>query len=268
MNSVSASIAYSFDPFLDSMWRADGGQPALQEQLNSETDALDQARKTMKQLIRDHRERQRDLVTRFNAKLDTSDNMNPNMRLDEKKVTRQMGTARAISGSLDLLQGMYLDQVVDLKRLRPVCDRPHAPSLIRFIRGAELWAKVWKVDGGEYIVPFYGFTCSEKSLPILVSPYFENGNAIDFVDAHPDVDHRALIMDIAKGLTVLHMMQPQPIAHGGLRGMNVKILVTGRSTIRALLSDFGLSKLMSDLCEEPVSMMSRVGEYPRWFAPS
>ncbi|KDQ64699.1 hypothetical protein JAAARDRAFT_28343 [Jaapia argillacea MUCL 33604] len=252
LKDVSTSIAASFE--------------ALQKYVGSETSAHALARETMEKLILENRENQQVLVTIFNAELDTSGDMTPTgMKLEEKDFTQQPEPVCAISASLDLLQGIYLDQVVDLKRLRPVNDRSRA--LPRFIREARLWAKVWEVDGGERTVPFYGFICNEGSLPMLVSPYFEHGNAIDYVNDHPDVDHRALVLDIAKGLSVLHAMQPNPIAHGGLRGMNVKILVTGRSTVRALLSDFGLSKLITDLGEESFSMISRVEEYPRWFAP-
>ena len=66
----------------------------------------------------------------------------------------------------------------------------------------------------------------------------ENGDAVSYVNKHPDVNRRRIVRRIAEGLRLLHTYDP-PIAHGDIKGANILINDKGDP----LLADFGLSKV-------------------------
>ncbi|KDQ56561.1 hypothetical protein JAAARDRAFT_132080, partial [Jaapia argillacea MUCL 33604] len=70
------------------------------------------------------------------------------------------------------------------------------------------------------------------------------------------------IMDIAQGLRALHSFDP-PIGHGNLRGASVMI----DEGPRAMLADFGLSKLLESADCEPFSAVGLADDPARWLAP-
>lgn len=87
------------------------------------------------------------------------------------------------------------------------------------------------------ILPLMGF-CVEP--PMMITDLVEGGNLRQFLEAR-DWDQnlgRRFLLDIAQGMNYLHSMN---ILHGDLKSVNV--LIDGN---RALITDFGLSKMRSD----------------------
>ncbi|KDQ64697.1 hypothetical protein JAAARDRAFT_201996 [Jaapia argillacea MUCL 33604] len=224
-----------------------------------------EAMETMQNRLGENKEMQEGLAKNLAALLEASGGILPNLELSHGEVARSTAEPIALSPSVDLMQGIYLrKEVVSLKRLRNT--QSDSAALKHFVREAKLWGSVLEVDQGQYIVPFYGYVRNDGPFPYLVARYMPDGNAIDFVQAHPEVDHRALIRDIAQGLRVLHSMEPEPIAHGNVRGANVMIRAGTGTRVTALLADFGLSKIVADVAV-PFSITSKFDASYRWFAP-
>ncbi|KAF9550051.1 kinase-like protein [Agrocybe pediades] len=103
--------------------------------------------------------------------------------------------------------------------------------------------------------------------PAMVMQWYENGSATDYLaKKNPNADRIQLILDVARGLAYLHTLQPRPIVHADLKGNNVLITDEGR----AVLSDFGLSKVVEDLGRPTGFTLSNpdVAAGPlRWQAP-
>ncbi|KII95384.1 hypothetical protein PLICRDRAFT_99108 [Plicaturopsis crispa FD-325 SS-3] len=162
---------------------------------------------------------------------------------------------------LDVWEGIYLNrEKVAIKMLRAVRCGPDA--LRRFKREVDIWGKVWNLDQGQHILPFYGFCQNDGPYPYMVSPWQSNGSAIKYVKKYPHVDHMQLIRGIGEGIRILHTMDP-PIAHGEVRGLNIMINQFGQP----LLSDFGVSRMVEDMTGVPFTHSTGVNESYRWFAP-
>ncbi|KDQ57135.1 hypothetical protein JAAARDRAFT_78967 [Jaapia argillacea MUCL 33604] len=169
---------------------------------------------------------------------------------------------RAVWGkaNMDVWEGLFLGQEkVALKAIR--LPNLNEKALRRLRRERSVWAAVYKVDKGKYILPLYG-SFVELGFTYLVSPLMSNGNANEYVKANPDMDHRRLIKEITQGIRVLHTME-QPIVHGDLKGSNIIIGPDGN----ALIADFGLSKMVDDIAGSVSFTQSQgVSESYRWFA--
>lgn len=99
----------------------------------------------------------------------------------------------------------------------------------------------------------------------MVMQWHQNGSASDYLKnrCYSEVDRLALVLDVARGLKYLHTLK-SPIVHGDLKGNNVLITDDGR----AVLSDFGLSKVMEDLIGPTGFTPSNPEVGPlRWQAP-
>jgi serine/threonine protein kinase len=102
----------------------------------------------------------------------------------------------------------------------------------------DVWSKLWDSDRGRHILPFYGWCQTDGPYPYVVSPWQANGTAIDYVKKNAFINHKQLVLGIARGVEVLHTMNP-PIIHGEIKGEHIQVGATGNP----LLSDFGLSKV-------------------------
>jgi len=71
------------------------------------------------------------------------------------------------------------------------------------------------------------------------------------------------VRDVASGLGYLHHTLKPPIVHGDLKGNNV--LVT--EDFHAVLSDFGLSRVIGDLVGPSANTTGAIGGSVRWQAP-
>ncbi|KZT22652.1 kinase-like protein [Neolentinus lepideus HHB14362 ss-1] len=131
----------------------------------------------------------------------------------------------------------------------------------RFVREAGIWLATWQQDRGKYLVPFYGYCITDTRGPYMVSPYYPQ-TAENYVKQVIGIDHLGLLRDVAKGLEVLHGMDPQVI-HGSVKGSNIFI---GRDGT-ARLGNFGFSKLMEDVMGEPYTATGNAEAEVRWRPP-
>ncbi|KAF8621339.1 hypothetical protein AX15_007872 [Amanita polypyramis BW_CC] len=108
----------------------------------------------------------------------------------------------------------------------------------RFIREANTWGTLHR-DRHENILELLGIlNWNVPSAKIaLVSPYQENGTILKYIKNNPEVDRKALVMHIARGLQHMHC---RGIVHGDLKANNVLISKSGV----ALIADFGQSRIL------------------------
>ncbi|KAF7370027.1 TKL/TKL-ccin protein kinase [Mycena sanguinolenta] len=161
------------------------------------------------------------------------------------------------------LVGLYLGrEKVAIKVVRAVAADERA--LHRFHRECDIWKNLWNIDKGRHIVPFYGYCSNDGPFPYMVSPWQANGNVLDYVKTHDNlnIDYKQLVKDIASGVQVLHSFSP-PVIHGDLRAFNIVIDAAGRP----LISDFGLSRIVEDITGMPYTQTRGVDDSYRWYSP-
>ena len=52
-----------------------------------------------------------------------------------------------------------------------------------------------------------------KTVPAIATPYYRNGNIIDYVRRHPNVDRLNLVCEAASAFTYIHL---KDIVHGNI----------------------------------------------------
>ncbi|KDQ50227.1 hypothetical protein JAAARDRAFT_200121 [Jaapia argillacea MUCL 33604] len=107
------------------------------------------------------------------------------------------------------------------------------------------------------IVPVFGLS-EFKGRLCMVSEWMPNGNLLDFVKKHSDVNRVKLITDLAAGLQYVHSCG---LVHGDVKSLNVLI----DSAHRARLADFGESSMTHKDLTTTTQLDSRGS--PRWWAP-
>lgn len=204
-----------------------------------------------------HRGLQQNLLTMQR----TSGQLLPKVELRHGEVRRVSSNPVGGSAAFDIWQGEYLGQEkCAIKVVRGIEVTPKIRD--RFLREVGIWRKVWEMDKGEYMLPFWGACLTDGPYPYMVSPWMPYGDAITYVNKYPYVNRKKIIRRIAEGLRLLHTYTP-PIAHGDIKGANILIDEKGNP----LLADFGLSKMMEDLTGMPFTQSRGVSESYRWFAP-
>ncbi|KAG0705465.1 kinase-like domain-containing protein [Suillus ampliporus] len=191
----------------------------------------------------------------------SSHSLLPNMNLKRGEVKRIGQYAVKGTGSADIWEGYYLnEEKVAIKILRAVhCD---PQTLRRFKREVDIWKRVWEVDRGVNVLPFYGFCQNDGPFPYVVSPWMVNGTVDEYIRKYPTIDHRALIKGICEGVNVLHSMTP-PIVHGDLKASNIVVDGNGNP----MLADFGFAKVLEDVTGVNFTMSAGVSNSQRWLAP-
>ncbi|KAJ8077723.1 hypothetical protein PM082_002156 [Marasmius tenuissimus] len=171
--------------------------------------------------------------------------------------------AVARTATIDIYRGRYLQgPTVAIKVVRAV--EGDEDTMRRFLREADMWEKIWNIDKGTYILPFYGFSQADERRPYIVSPWQENGTALVYVKKNDArVDYRKLILNIAHGIRVLHCLMDFPVVHGDIQAANILIDNGGNP----LLADFGLSKMVEDMTGVPLTQSNKGTNLYRWFAP-
>ncbi|KDQ10340.1 hypothetical protein BOTBODRAFT_115883, partial [Botryobasidium botryosum FD-172 SS1] len=126
---------------------------------------------------------------------------------------------------------------------------------------------VWERLDHPHILPLLGLYTHGLST-YMVSPWMDNGDALDYVQNNPQVDYwawlnpmTAKLLQIAEGVGYLHTLSP-PVVHGDLKAVNIFISVAGD----AYIGDFGLSQATSPEIEENSTSWNIAG-HPRWQAP-
>lgn len=117
-----------------------------------------------------------------------------------------------------------------LKRPRGTGE-PGSPSYRHLLKEAALW----KAARHPNVLQFLGAWEANNTV-YLVSPFLDNGTVVQYFVDHPNADRTKFILDIARGLSYLHVHN---IVHGDIKGNN--ILVT--PDVDAVLADFGLAKV-------------------------
>ncbi|KAK0447351.1 kinase-like domain-containing protein [Desarmillaria tabescens] len=160
----------------------------------------------------------------------------------------------------DVWKGKWWDQVegkeraVAVKLLRLVMVQNEKEKLFKRLHAEVL---TWHYLCHRNVSQLYGIMQSETSVG-MVSAWCEHGTIRHYLKSvNPKADRMKLMHQIASGVAYLHDFRPT-IIHGDLKGSNILIDHQGY----AIISDFGLSKVMSDF-----SASSFFAGSMRWMAP-
>ncbi|KAG8918475.1 hypothetical protein FRC02_002343 [Tulasnella sp. 418] len=96
----------------------------------------------------------------------------------------------------------------------------------------------------------------------IMSSWQNQGNALDYICSNDMVDKLKLISDIVAGLCYLHTREP-PIVHGDLKLDNILI----GDDYTAMLTDFGLSRIMDETPETTLTTSSLIRGSIYFLAP-
>ncbi|KAF8959879.1 kinase-like domain-containing protein [Flammula alnicola] len=100
-----------------------------------------------------------------------------------------------------------------------------------------------------------------SKIPSLVLPYYQNGNATEYLKRHSTASALHLLVGVASALSFLHSQSP-PITHGKLQGSNILISDAGEP----LLTDIGMRNLPYPQDLTMASTHESLQEV-RWMAP-
>ncbi|KAF5357130.1 hypothetical protein D9756_006790 [Leucocoprinus leucothites] len=169
------------------------------------------------------------------------------------------GTQVTGGGFSDIYRGRAGQQTLCLKVVRLFQKSESKDLLKMYAKEAVLWGNAHHPN----IVPFYGIFFRDKAQKqvCLVSPWFLNGNLIEYLKSNPSKPRLLYIKDVSLGLEYLHN---QGFVHGDLKGVNVLVDEFGR----ACLTDFGLSSIRSDdNIAQSIATSTAQGTTPHWAAP-
>ncbi|TDL27047.1 kinase-like protein [Rickenella mellea] len=148
---------------------------------------------------------------------------------------------------------------VAIKTLKlQIVGQPNVKLSKRFRREIMIWNKLDHPN----ILPFLGVADLPGLTGSLISPWFQNGNCMEYLYRNPDAPRLPMMRDIACGLSYLHSLTPA-IIHGDLRGENILVTDLGK----AILADFGLAVIVEDLTRIPISTALQGSGNWRWMAP-
>ncbi|KDQ19166.1 hypothetical protein BOTBODRAFT_485672 [Botryobasidium botryosum FD-172 SS1] len=159
----------------------------------------------------------------------------------------------AHGGYCDLYRGeMEGKGPVALKSLRTLDTPEKLNRLLR--RETEVWHHLEHPN----ILEFYG-VYHHESLDYLVSPWIPNGDLLTYLKSHPQIDRKAMVLEIAGALEYLHKKE---VVHGDVKSKNILVSSSGRP----LLCDFGLSKILDRARSRTPTEIQGAGSL-RWSAP-
>ncbi|KAG8957733.1 hypothetical protein FRC03_009854 [Tulasnella sp. 419] len=127
----------------------------------------------------------------------------------------------------------------------------------RMKRELNIWAQL----RDNCFVPLLGYSFY-GTMPCLISPWYEFGNVLQYMQQRPDASKPDLILDVIEGLYYLHHLNWPPITHGDIKAANVLVDQDGNARI----SDFGLSKVLQDGSSGYTTSSATAGT-SRWMAP-
>ncbi|KAJ7191761.1 kinase-like domain-containing protein, partial [Mycena pura] len=141
------------------------------------------------------------------------------------------GREVGVGGFGKVYQGTWNQTKVAIKVLHNVAGFTPSVALLR--KEIDLWVTLRHPN----ILQFLGANTLDDS-PFVVMPYIPY-NARQFLDQHPTSDPVYILCDVCLALQYLHSRK---ICHGDLKGANILVESSGR----ALLCDFGLSRIKAD----------------------
>ncbi|KAG8922321.1 hypothetical protein FRC02_011947, partial [Tulasnella sp. 418] len=98
---------------------------------------------------------------------------------------------------------------------------------------------LWRGLRHSNIVPLLGYIMRPDEPPHLVSPWYGNGNVIQYLKTCPHPNRQLLARGVISGLVYLHSI---PVAHGDLKCENVLVDAHGNAS----LCDFGMSQFVEE----------------------
>ncbi|KAG9008083.1 hypothetical protein FRB94_013740 [Tulasnella sp. JGI-2019a] len=98
----------------------------------------------------------------------------------------------------------------------------------------------WEKLSHPHITPLLGFRSGDE--PLLLSPFYENGNLGQYLRKNPDAPRLSLVVHAAKGLLYLHTLDPI-VVHGDIKPDNVLV----NDNNEASLCDFGLARMIQEM---------------------
>ncbi|KAK0234605.1 kinase-like domain-containing protein [Armillaria nabsnona] len=166
----------------------------------------------------------------------------------------------------DVWKGKWWDRVerkertVAIKFLRRVMVQNVKEKLLKRLEAEVL---TWHHLCHRNVSQLYGIVQSDTSVG-MVSAWCEHGTIRHYLKSvNPKADRVKLMSHVASGVAYLHAFKP-PIVHGDLKGGNILIDRQGY----AIITDFGLSKVMSDFSTSTgMACSSFFAGTMRWMAP-
>ncbi|KAK6984534.1 kinase-like domain-containing protein [Favolaschia claudopus] len=166
----------------------------------------------------------------------------------------------SMSNAVETYEGIYLGRdKVAIKVVRSVAA--NEASFCRLKRECNVWKRLWDIDRGKHLLPYFGFWQTDEAFPHLVSPWPANGNALAYVKQMGNkADYAGLVKGVAVGVGIVHGIG---VAHGDIKASNVAIDMWGNP----LISDFGLFRIVEDITGVPFTESRGASDSYRWFAP-
>ncbi|KAF9645573.1 kinase-like protein [Thelephora ganbajun] len=135
--------------------------------------------------------------------------------------------------SAEVYQGKRNGESVAVKVLRTSNQESPMKLKKRFCKEAI----VWKHVSCPYVLKFNG-VFYHNGVPAIVTPWMLHGNVTEYLESNPEANRIRLLLDVVKGVKYLHNCN---IAHGDIKAPN--ILISGDTPSRALLADFGFTRV-------------------------
>ncbi|KAJ7585694.1 kinase-like domain-containing protein [Mycena floridula] len=156
--------------------------------------------------------------------------------------------------SIAVSHSLFLQSQVALKVLRLLNRTQQEKVVKRLKKEATVWLRLRHPN----IAEFHGI-CLVEDRPALVSLWYSNGTASQYLIAKDVPAKLDIIKDIVFGIRYLHS---QNIVHGDIKGNN--ILITDSGT--AVVTDFGLSTVLEHSTGYTTTSLALAGAV-RWLAP-
>ncbi|KAG8924844.1 hypothetical protein FRC01_010981 [Tulasnella sp. 417] len=137
--------------------------------------------------------------------------------------------------------GSSTPKLVAVKTIRlKVRDKEAHRLAFRLARELKVWAGLQH----PHVLPLLGYYLDKDYKDaVLISEYITNGDLMEYIETEkPSLDLRLhIVRDLTDGLAYLHKQKPS-VCHGDLKTKNVLITADRR----AMLADFGLSRVLED----------------------
>ncbi|KAK1221566.1 Rho guanine nucleotide exchange factor [Marasmius sp. AFHP31] len=162
-------------------------------------------------------------------------------------------------------KGSIGEQIVCLK-LPKIFEDTEDPEVDKLLKAYMQEAIVWRQLEHPNLLPFIGvyYLDEAPNQLCLISPWMDRGDLTRYLKSaqnqNADIDRLLLANDVAAGLLYLHSKN---IVHGDLKGPNVLI----NADERALIGDFGLSRVVETHTPGLFNSTTRAKGTIRWLSP-